>query len=164
MFSYFQQFLSMKLATVNPRMEFNIEGLLTKDVREHTPKKHTHFLIHLDRYLMFMRSLWLTKIHSNSSQIIHSRAGPSSSIGFPPDMAMPYPPLHPSQPVLNQAGHAGMGNSSDALRRTINSHFNEMSAGFKEPTSQVTSRQFLISLTPSIPNYEPTIPFWDVPN
>ncbi|KAM7484475.1 hypothetical protein LguiA_000484 [Lonicera macranthoides] len=94
------EFLSMKLATVNPRMEFNIEGILTKD-------------------------------------IIHSRAGPSSSIGFPPDMAMPYPPLHLSQPVLNQAGHAGMGNPSDALRRTINSHFTTMSAGFKEQTSQV---------------------------
>lgn len=28
------QFLSMKLATVNPRLEFNIEGLLAKDVRD----------------------------------------------------------------------------------------------------------------------------------
>lgn len=28
------QFLSMKLATVNPRLEFNIEGLLAKDVSD----------------------------------------------------------------------------------------------------------------------------------
>ena len=28
------QFLSMKLATVNPQMDFNLEGLLAKDVRD----------------------------------------------------------------------------------------------------------------------------------
>ncbi|CAI9775787.1 unnamed protein product [Fraxinus pennsylvanica] len=31
------EFLSMKLATVNPRLNFSIEGLLTKDVRKCTP-------------------------------------------------------------------------------------------------------------------------------
>ena len=30
----FEQFLSMKLATVNPQMDFNLEALLAKDVRE----------------------------------------------------------------------------------------------------------------------------------
>jgi hypothetical protein len=29
---FFLQFLSMKLATVNPRLDLNIEGLLSKDV------------------------------------------------------------------------------------------------------------------------------------
>lgn len=28
-----KQFLSMKLATVNPQMDFNLEGLLAKDVK-----------------------------------------------------------------------------------------------------------------------------------
>lgn len=31
---YFLQFLSMKLATVNPRLDFNIEELLAKDVSD----------------------------------------------------------------------------------------------------------------------------------
>lgn len=29
---FISQFLSMKLATVNPRLDLNIEGLLSKDV------------------------------------------------------------------------------------------------------------------------------------
>ncbi|KAK3031806.1 hypothetical protein RJ639_036958, partial [Escallonia herrerae] len=95
------EFLSMKLSTVNPRLDFNIEGLLAKD-------------------------------------ILQSRAGPSSTHGFPPDMTMPYPPMHPSQSGVIQTGLPGMGNSSDALRRTINSHLAALSGGYKEsPTSQV---------------------------
>ncbi|XP_031278985.1 transcription factor bHLH49 isoform X1 [Pistacia vera] len=93
------EFLSMKLATVNPRLDFNIEGLLPKD-------------------------------------ILQSRAGPSSTLGFSPDMPMAYPPLHPSQPGLMQAALPGMGNSSDILRRTINSQLTPMTGGFKD-TAQV---------------------------
>ncbi|KAL2510062.1 transcription factor bHLH [Forsythia ovata] len=93
------EFLSMKLATVNPRLNFNIEGLLTKD-------------------------------------IIQSRIGPSSSLAFPPDMTMPYPPLHQTPPGLIQPGLSGLGNSSNALRRSINSPF---TAAFREPTSHVPS-------------------------
>ncbi|KAA8532833.1 hypothetical protein F0562_033050 [Nyssa sinensis] len=74
------EFLSMKLATVNPRLDFNIEGLLTKDIHQ-------------------------------------SRAGPSSTLGFTPDMTIPFPSLHPSQPGLIQAGLPG----------------------YKEPTPQVPS-------------------------
>uniref|UniRef100_A0A5B6Z6Z6 Putative transcription factor bHLH49 isoform X1 n=1 Tax=Davidia involucrata TaxID=16924 RepID=A0A5B6Z6Z6_DAVIN len=94
------EFLSMKLATVNPRLDFNIEGLLAKE-------------------------------------ILQSRAGPSSTLGFTPDMTMPFSSLHPSQPGLIQAGLPGIENSSDALRRTINSQFSTMIGGYKEPTHQV---------------------------
>uniref|UniRef100_A0A5B6Z6Z5 Uncharacterized protein n=2 Tax=Davidia involucrata TaxID=16924 RepID=A0A5B6Z6Z5_DAVIN len=89
----------MKLATVNPRLDFNIEGLLAKE-------------------------------------ILQSRAGPSSTLGFTPDMTMPFSSLHPSQPGLIQAGLPGMANL-DALRRTINSQLTTMSGGYKEPTPQV---------------------------
>ncbi|KAK3222747.1 hypothetical protein Dsin_009772 [Dipteronia sinensis] len=92
------EFLSMKLATVNPRLDFNIEGLLAKD-------------------------------------ILQSRAGPSSNLGFSPDMPMAYPPIHPSQPGLIQAALPGMGSPSDIIRRSINS---QLPGGFKEP-NQVTN-------------------------
>ncbi|KAL8052754.1 hypothetical protein ABFX02_05G025600 [Erythranthe guttata] len=58
------EFLSMKLATVNPRMDFNIEGLIAKD-------------------------------------ILQPRTGLSSSIPFPNDMTMLFPPF---QPTVNVAG------------------------------------------------------------
>ncbi|PSS28933.1 Transcription factor bHLH49 like [Actinidia chinensis var. chinensis] len=94
------EFLSMKLATVNPRLDFNLEGLLTKD-------------------------------------ILQSRSGPSSTLGYPPDITMPFPSLHPSQPGLIQTGLPGMANSSDVLRRSINTQLTSMSGGYKEPTPQV---------------------------
>nr|WIE96182.1 basic helix-loop-helix transcription factor [Loropetalum chinense var. rubrum] len=95
------EFLSMKLATVNPRLDFNIEGLLAKD-------------------------------------ILQSRPGPSSTLGFSPDLTMAYPSLHPShQPGLVQAGLPGMVNSSDTFRRTINSQLTAMSGGYTEPTPQL---------------------------
>ncbi|OMO72213.1 hypothetical protein COLO4_27772 [Corchorus olitorius] len=93
------EFLSMKLATVNPRLDFNIEGLLGKD-------------------------------------IIQTRAGPSSTMGFSPDMPVGYPPLHPSQPGLVQAGLPVMGNTSDVIRRTLSSQFTPMTGGFKEPNQK----------------------------
>lgn len=94
------EFLSMKLATVNPRLDFSIEGLLAKDN-------------------------------------LQSRFGSSSTHGFSPDMSMPYPPMHPSQSGIIQAGLPSLGNSSDALRRTISSQLAVMSGGYKEPNSQV---------------------------
>ncbi|XVF03108.1 hypothetical protein REPUB_Repub04eG0232500 [Reevesia pubescens] len=90
------EFLSMKLATVNPRLDFNIEGLLAKD-------------------------------------IIQSRAGPSSTLGFSPDLSVGYPPLHASHPGLVQGALPVMGNSTDVIRRTLSSHFTPMTGGFKEP-------------------------------
>ncbi|KAK6921847.1 Myc-type, basic helix-loop-helix (bHLH) domain [Dillenia turbinata] len=96
------EFLSMKLATVNPRLDFNIERLLAKD-------------------------------------ILQSQAGPST-LGFTRDMAIPYPGmLQPPQSGLIQPGLSGLGNSSDALRRTINSQLTALGGGFKEPNSQVHS-------------------------
>lgn len=91
------EFLSMKLATVNPRLDFNIEGLLAKD-------------------------------------ILHSRAVPSSSLAFSPEMPMVYPPFNASQPGLIQASFPGMESHSDVLRRTISSQLTPMTGGFKEPT------------------------------
>ncbi|KAL8109537.1 hypothetical protein AgCh_025594 [Apium graveolens] len=78
-------FLSMKLATVNPRLDFNIKGLLAKD-------------------------------------ILQSRAGPSSTLGFHPAISMPYAPMHLAQTGLIQSGLAGMGPSLDELRRSLTSH------------------------------------------
>ncbi|KAI8022946.1 Transcription factor bHLH49 [Camellia lanceoleosa] len=91
------EFLSMKLATVNPRLDFNVEGLLAKD-------------------------------------ILQSRAGPSCTLGYSPDMTMPFPSLLPSQPGLTQTGLPGMSNSLDALQRSLNSQLAAMSGGYKEPT------------------------------
>ncbi|XP_062111283.1 transcription factor bHLH49 isoform X2 [Humulus lupulus] len=91
------EFLSMKLATVNPRLEFNIEGLLAKDM-------------------------------------LQSRVGSSSALAFSPDVHMPYPTLQPPSQGLIQASLAGMGGSSDVLRRAISSQLTPMSGGFKEPT------------------------------
>lgn len=38
-FSYLQ-FLSMKIAAVNPRLDFNIEGLVAKDVSRYLKRMH----------------------------------------------------------------------------------------------------------------------------
>lgn len=92
------EFLSMKLATVNPRMDFNIEGLIAKDMLE-------------------------------------SRGGPSA---FGADMAMAYT-HNPSQMAIMQGGISGLGSSSDAVRRTINSHLMAIGGVYKDPTSQVPS-------------------------
>nr|GMD80392.1 transcription factor bHLH49 isoform X1 [Ipomoea batatas] len=78
------EFLSMKLSTVIPRLDFNIDGLLAKD-------------------------------------ILQSQTGPSSSLAFPPDITMPFPPINPPQPSLLQAGLPGYGNPINVLQRTINS-------------------------------------------
>ncbi|CAN1816535.1 Transcription factor bHLH49 [Linum perenne] len=96
------EFLSMKLATVNPRMDFNLEGLLTKDVSD--------------------------------SKILSSRAIPSASMPFSPEMPMSYPPLHhPSQSGLIPAGFPPMGSNSDILRRSIGSQLASSSGEFKDP-------------------------------
>ncbi|CAI9296683.1 unnamed protein product [Lactuca saligna] len=93
------EFLSMKLATVNPRMDFNLEGLIAKDMLE-------------------------------------SRGVPSATLGFGADMAMAY---NPSQMAIMQGGISGLGSSSDAVRRTINSHLMAIGGVYKDPTSQVPS-------------------------
>ncbi|CAN0923950.1 Transcription factor bHLH49 [Linum grandiflorum] len=96
------EFLSMKLATVNPRMDFNLEGLITKD-------------------------------------ILASRAIPSASLPFSPEMPMSYPPLHPSQSGLIPSGFPAMGNHSDILRRSIGSQLASSSGEFKDPAQLPSS-------------------------
>ncbi|KAF7808983.1 transcription factor bHLH49 [Senna tora] len=90
------EFLSMKLATVNSRLDFNLEGLLAKD-------------------------------------ILQQRPGPSSALGFTPEMPMVFPPIHPSQPGLLQSTLPGIANSSDILRRTIHPQLAPLAGGFKDP-------------------------------
>ncbi|KAL9225841.1 hypothetical protein vseg_001720 [Gypsophila vaccaria] len=95
------EFLSMKLATVHPKLDFNIEQLLSKD----------HML---------------------------SAVSDSSGIGSSPSMPMAYhPPFHPSQPLVLQPDHPGIGNSSDLLRRTISSHLTNIGEGYNEPAHQL---------------------------
>lgn len=91
------EFLSMKLATVNPRLEFNIEGLLAKD-------------------------------------LLHSRAGPSSTLGLPHDMPMSFPPMHLPPPGLMQGGPTGIGRPVDPLRRPMQNQMIPLAGGFKEPS------------------------------
>ncbi|XP_022726927.1 transcription factor bHLH49-like isoform X2 [Durio zibethinus] len=98
------EFLSMKLSTVNPRLDFNIEGLLAKDITQ-------------------------------------SRAGPSSTLGFSPNMSVGYPPLHPSQPGLVQAAFPVVGNNADVICRTLGSQFTPMTGRFKKP-NQVKEKLF----------------------
>nr|GMD19672.1 transcription factor bHLH49-like isoform X2 [Ipomoea batatas] len=94
------EFLSMKLATINPGLDFNSDVVFPKEI---------------------------------------SRAA-CSSLAFPPDMAMPYPPLHPPQPMLIQGGLPGLENSTAALHRTINSQLPNTSETNKDhPTSKVSN-------------------------
>ncbi|CAA0822468.1 Transcription factor bHLH49 [Striga hermonthica] len=87
------EFLSMKLATVNPSLDFDMEGFLAKD-------------------------------------ILQTRAGLSSSLGFPPDLITSFSPIQPQQTQLIH---------STTLHRPINPinpQSNVVSGGFREPTSQ----------------------------
>ncbi|MCD9561456.1 hypothetical protein HAX54_020578 [Datura stramonium] len=94
------EFLSMKLATINPRLDFNIDAFLAKD-------------------------------------ILHSRAGPSSSLAFAPDMTVPYQSLHQLQPGLLQSGLPGLGDSTDAFLKSIYPHLAATSSGCRESSSQL---------------------------
>ncbi|XP_016462240.2 transcription factor bHLH49 isoform X1 [Nicotiana tabacum] len=94
------EFLSVKLATIDPRLDFNIDGLLAKD-------------------------------------ILHSRAVPSSSLAFAPDMTMSYHSLQQLPTPLLQSGLPGLGNSTNALLRSIYPHLSATSGGYKESSSQL---------------------------
>lgn len=56
---------------------------------------------------------------------------------------MPFAPLHPSQ-----SGVPVMANSSDALRRSINTQLAAMSEGYKDPSSQVDLQGLLCFALP----------------
>ncbi|KAG6500640.1 hypothetical protein ZIOFF_040488 [Zingiber officinale] len=84
------EFLSMKLATVNPRMDFNMDPLLSKD-------------------------------------FLQSHSGPSSAIGFSPDMV--HAQMHPSQQGLMQSALSASLNSTpnaNTFRRAMNSQLNSL--------------------------------------
>ncbi|KAH0680984.1 hypothetical protein KY284_022069 [Solanum tuberosum] len=95
------EFLSMKLATINPQLDFNIDALLAKD-------------------------------------ILLSRADPSSSLAFAPDLTMPYQSSHQLQPGLLQSGLPGSGNSTDAFLKSIYPYLAVTSGGYKESSSQTS--------------------------
>ncbi|XP_069152985.1 transcription factor bHLH49 isoform X2 [Solanum lycopersicum] len=94
------EFLSMKLATINPRLDFNIDALLAKE-------------------------------------ILHSRAGTSSSLAFAPDLTVPYQSSHQLQRGLVHSGLPGSGNSIDTLLKSIYPFLAVTSGGYKERSSQL---------------------------
>ncbi|XP_004135136.1 transcription factor bHLH49 isoform X3 [Cucumis sativus] len=90
------EFLSMKLATVNPRLDINIDGVVAKD-------------------------------------ILQSRVGPLSTLGFSSHMPVACPPPHISHHELIPTSFPAIG-SSEMLRSTMNSHMTPRSGGFKNPS------------------------------
>ncbi|KAG6574021.1 Transcription factor basic helix-loop-helix 49, partial [Cucurbita argyrosperma subsp. sororia] len=91
------EFLSMKLATVNPRLDINIDELLEKD-------------------------------------ILQSRAGPSSTLGFPSHMPVACPPPHVSHRGLIPVSFPAIASSETLRRSTISSQMTPRSGVYKEPT------------------------------
>lgn len=104
-----QQFLSMKLAAVNPRLDFNIESLLSKDVCN-TRTNQNHINMHL---------VICTHVLVSVTQFLQSHGGTSSAIGFSPDAV--HPQMHLSQQGLVQAEISGNLNHPNAFRRAVNS-------------------------------------------
>lgn len=84
--------------------------------------------------------------------MLESRGVPSATLGFGADMAMAY---NPSQMAIMQGGISGLGSSSDAVRRTINSHLMAIGGVYKDPTSQVNLYLFSFNQrSDSISNYQ----------
>ncbi|MFS7960411.1 putative basic helix-loop-helix leucine zipper transcription factor [Helianthus anomalus] len=81
----------------------------------------------LDEIINYVQSL-------RQVEAMESRLGPSGSLGT--DMAKSYA-LNQSQMAIMQGGISGVGRSSDAGRRTVNSHLMSISGGFKDPASHV---------------------------
>lgn len=144
----------MKLAAVNPRLDFDIEELLSKDVRKirigivwlyltevcWAHDKVSEFLWKFKMCLIvivnrFDHWKWLCMCYW-LFQIFQLRGSTPSTVGFFPDMGMAHPQLHPLQQGLIQAASPSIGNHSDFLRRTISSQLTPMN-GYKEPAPQV---------------------------
>lgn len=66
-------------------------------------------------------------------QILQHGPSPSSGLGFPLDISMAFPPLHPSQPGLIHPIIPSMVNSADILQRNIHQQLAPLNSGFKEP-------------------------------
>ena len=123
-----QQFLSMKLATVNPQLDFNLQGLAAKDVSFQsacTPARWIFLLC--NRCPTGYNTIYI--FH----QILQQRLGPSSALGFALEMPMDFPQLHPPQLGLIHSNLPSTANSSDMLTRTIHSEMTPLNGGFKEP-------------------------------
>lgn len=71
----------------------------------------------------------------NYVQILQSRPGPSSTLGFFPDMPMVYPSVHPSGGLIQGGVHSAV--NPDAMRRTVPGQVTPTAGGFKE-SAQVT--------------------------
>lgn len=71
-------------------------------------------------------------------QLLHSRAGPSSTLGLSHDMPMPFPPMHLPTPGLIQGGPTGIGRPADPLRRAMQNQMTQLAGGFKEPSQVLT--------------------------
>nr|GME12974.1 transcription factor bHLH49-like [Ipomoea batatas] len=79
----------------------------------------------LDEIINYVQSL------QRQVEILQSQTGPSSSLAFPPDITMPFPPINPPQPSLLQAGLPGYGNPINVLQRTINSEKATVNVSYK---------------------------------
>ena len=110
------QFLSMKLATVNPEINLDIEQIFTKEVRSINfdgAKKWSSFV---DVLLMCL---------SLPSQNLHSRYGSSSALGYCSQIGT-------SHPQLQGMAIPSLPNSRDLLRTATNSQV--------PPLAQVVNR------------------------
>nr|XP_025693942.1 transcription factor bHLH49 isoform X3 [Arachis hypogaea] len=89
--------------------------------------KVTGKAVMLDEIINYVQSL------QRQVEILQQRAGTSSAHGFPPELSMAFPPLHPSRPGLIHSTLPSMANSSDILRRTLQPNLAHLSGGFKDP-------------------------------
>ncbi|KAG5051597.1 hypothetical protein JHK87_003795 [Glycine soja] len=89
--------------------------------------KVTGKAVMLDEIINYVQSL------QRQVEILQQRPGPSTALGFPLDMSMAFPPLHPPQPGLIHPVIPNMTNSSDILQRTIHPQLAPLNGGFKEP-------------------------------
>ncbi|XP_049391927.1 transcription factor bHLH49-like isoform X2 [Solanum stenotomum] len=93
--------------------------------------KVTGKAVMLDEIINYVQSL------QRQVEILLSRADPSSSLAFAPDLTMPYQSSHQLQPGLLQSGLPGSGNSNDAFLKSIYPYLAVTSGGYKESSSQL---------------------------
>ncbi|RWW26339.1 hypothetical protein BHE74_00023081 [Ensete ventricosum] len=122
--SFHSQFLSMKLAAINPRLDIDIEAVLSKYVVSGSKHHSLIWVIH-----SHVLHIW---------QLLQTCNGPSAAMGSSSGIVRP-PPLHASQQGLAQAGLSGMINLPDLLRRSINAQMTAAQGYKEEPKMQVES-------------------------
>lgn len=121
----------MKLATVNPRLDINIEGLLSKDVRTRD------LVLHLtNKGVLTILSYY---------QLLRFPGAPSSSLGFPPEMMHPPQLLQLSQPgrLVQGAAAAGGGMASpDVFRRIMQAQLSAKDDGGGASQVSISVQQY----------------------